>query len=886
MTTPFRQESFASGVLAQRLRGRGALAKYPNGLAWALNFFVIPEGAALNRPGTPFCTETKDSAANVDKRVRLIPFVFSEDPGQAYVLEFGAGYVRLTAQGSPIVIPGTAPAYSALATYAVGAQVTYGGHLWVATEPMAPGNTYTPGTTYETYEVVLLGGFPIELLVLHVPWVDQGAVGAPYELATPYLEADLPFIKYAQQGDVLTLTCRGHVGRDLNRFGHTNWTLVDHAYDVPVANGAVYISPASVHAADATHLARQWEWMITELWEEPSGLTWETAPLPVSGIAVNSDDPWEATFTYALDQVVSYGGQHWRSVHANNKGNTPEAVMVGEPPEATYPHWEPGAAIPDPVELYTNPMPGTWVIYPDKTVTLWVKGTWTPTSTTGRLAGRRVFRGRSNFFGYVGEFDGDEFLDVGDTPNLAISPPDGRNPFKVFDPAGELVRTESPSVTSYFGERRVMAGTTERPETVFLSRVGDYFNFDKHSPSLLDDAFEFELAGRLREEVRWAVGLEALLIGTQSSVWAVRPPQGTALGPGQSEARIQGASGSSWLDPLVIPPGAVLYVRSKGRGVRDLVYDDGRGAFAGSDLSLLARDLFSSPIVDWAYAEDPWSIVWAVRADGKLLSLTYVRDQEVWAWTLHDTQGLVENVCVIPEGQEDAVYLVVRRQLGDGSWHRYIERMASRETPLDEEGLPDPAAGIFLDSSITATELDYDADLTGVEVTGLDHLEGLEVVALADGAVHRVDPAGAPLVVTAGRVVLPDPDQVGYATVHVGLGYVSELELLPLTVQSRDLRRHLKNVSRVAFELEASRGLEVAERIRDRRGVPTPEADWNVWNDRDLEDGYGVLGLFTGDEELSTFSSWNRAGTAALRQREPLPCTVLAVTREADLGGT
>ena len=30
----------------------------------------------------------------------------------------------------------------------------------------------------------------------------------------------------------------------------------------------------------------------------------------------------------------------------------------------------------------------------------------------GRLAGRRVFRGRSNFFGYVGEFDGDEFLDV------------------------------------------------------------------------------------------------------------------------------------------------------------------------------------------------------------------------------------------------------------------------------------------------------------------------------------------------------------------------------------------------------------------------------------------------------------------------------------------
>lgn len=879
-TSPFRQESFASGLMARRLRGRGALAKYANGVAWILNFIPIPEGPAMNRPGLPFCVEARDSALGFDLRARLVPFVFSEDLGQAYALEFGESYIRILAQGQLVIIP-NAPAYSNAVTYAVGDQVTYAGTVYVATQEIT---NWTPGVpVVELVQHVRPNGQVDVLTVNTFPWWPQGAPGAPFEVVTGYVEADLPFLKFAQQGDVLTITCRGHDALDLKRYGHANWILDVHDYSVPTASGLVYISPASLHTADATHLARQWEWKITELWADEDGTTWETAPLPVSGVAVNSGDPWEAKFSYAAGQVVFYTGAYWTSVHGNNLGNIPQGV--GDP--LTYPNWTPGATPPAPVVLYTNPLPAAMVVYPDKTVTLWVNGTWGTTAKRSRLTGRRVFRGRSGFFGYLGEFDGDEFLDVGDTPNLAVSPPEGRNPFKVYGPDNALLRTERPRITTYHGERRVLAGTEERPETIFFSRVGDYFNFDQHSPAVLDDAFEPELAGRLREEIRWMVSLEALLVGTQSSVWAVRAPQGTALGPGQAEARVQGSAGSSWLDPVVIPPNVILYARTKGNGVRDLVYDDGRGAFVGSDLSILARDLFTSRrIVEWAYAEDPWSVVWAVRDDGKLLSLTYVRDQEVWAWALHETQGLVESVCTIPEGTEDAVYLVVRRQLADGTWHRYIERMASRVTPYDADGAPDPAAGVFLDSSVTAHDLDFNAGLGGVEVTGLDHLEGLQVVALADALVIRNNAAGGNLVVTGGRVILPDANEAGFATVHVGLSYTSELELLPLTIQSRDVRRHLKNVARVAFELEASRGLEVAERVASPNGIPTPDAEWNAWDERDTEDGYGALGLFTGEEELTTFSTWNRYGTAALRQREPLPCTILAVTREAELGGT
>src|SRR5690606_34482023 len=82
-------------------------------------------------------------------------------------------------------------------------------------------------------------------------------------------------------------------------------------------------------------------------------------------------------------------------------------------------------------------------------------------------------------------------------------------------------------------------------------------------------------------------------------------------------------------------------------------------------------------IVDWAYQEEPNSVVWMVRSDGTLLGLTYLREHDVVAWHRHDTDGLVESVAVIPEGNEDALYMIVKRTI-DGATVRYLERMNSR----------------------------------------------------------------------------------------------------------------------------------------------------------------------------------------------------------------
>ena len=57
---------------------------------------------------------------------------------------------------------------------------------------------------------------------------DNGQIvsgGSAYEISTPYLEAELFDIKYAQSADVMYLCHPNHAVRKLSRTGHTAWTL-------------------------------------------------------------------------------------------------------------------------------------------------------------------------------------------------------------------------------------------------------------------------------------------------------------------------------------------------------------------------------------------------------------------------------------------------------------------------------------------------------------------------------------------------------------------------------------------------------------------------------------------------------------------------------------
>jgi hypothetical protein len=161
------------------------------------------------------------------------------------------------------------------------------------------------------------------------------------------------------------------------------------------------------------------------------------------------------------------------------------------------------------------------------------------------------------------------------------------------------------------------------------------------------------------------------------------------------------------------------------------------------------------------------------------------------------------------------------------------------------------------------------------ELSGLGHLEGETVLALADGAVVRTGGAGAALVVTGGAVTLPERA----AVIHVGLGYDAELEMLDLAAGG-DARGKEKIVKRVLVDVTKSLGMQAGKSLDD--------GDWRPWQvaSKDVSEvGDGPVKLLTGLAEVWVSGEWAKHGRAAVRQAEPYPCTVVAVTREVDVGG-
>jgi hypothetical protein len=140
----------------------------------------------------------------------------------------------------------------------------------------------------------------------------------------------------------------------------------------------------------------------------------------------------------------------------------------------------------------------------------------------------------------------------------------------------------------------------------------------------------------------------------------------------------QAYNGSSDVTPIVINED-ILYVQAKGSIVRDLSYNIYAAIYTGTDISVKSNHLFlGHNIIQWTYAEEPFKIVWAVRDDGILLSLTFMKEQQIEGWARHDTLGSYTSVTSVQEGQVDAPYLIAERINIDGNVVQWIERMQER----------------------------------------------------------------------------------------------------------------------------------------------------------------------------------------------------------------
>ena len=459
-----------------------------------------------------------------------------------------------------------------------------------------------------------------------------------------------------------------------------------------------------------------------------------------------------------------------------------------------------------------------------------------------------VYKFDNGAYGYIGGTDALSLTDDNITADLADQPQQGRNPFIGSD--------NYPRCVGFTDDGRLgFGGTKANPTAMYLSQSSNYENFGTSSPAKAADSITFRIRSKKLNEIRSFVPAKGLLVFTSVAEWVITGGNDGFLSPSNITRTNQGYRGASVLQPINIG-NTILFAQRTGGVVRDMAFQFSEDGYTGNDLTVLARHLFiGRRIVAWDYAQSPHSIVWCVLDDGSLVSLTYMREHEVWGWTRHETDGAFEDVAVIPHGEEDQPYFIVRRTV-KGQTKRYIERLRSREV----KGLNDC---FFVDSGLTYS------GAPATVITGLWHLEGKTVTALADGNVVRG------LTVNAGQVTLPNAASV----VHVGLPYTAEIETLELdlgavrglgTVQGR-----VKSVSAVNMRVEKSRGMFIGpERNKMRE-----------WKQRAFEAYGSPIELFTGDFLQRMDADWNTSGNVVIQQRDPLPMAVLAVMPEIAIGG-
>lgn len=400
-----------------------------------------------------------------------------------------------------------------------------------------------------------------------------------------------------------------------------------------------------------------------------------------------------------------------------------------------------------------------------------------------------------------------------------------------------------PSATGFYEDRLVFAGSKGFPQTFWTSKTGDYYNFGTSIPSADDDGITATLNGGQMNGIKAIIAFGEMLLLTAGGEFKVSGG-GKAITGSNVLSQPQEYRGVSDVNPVTIGS-RIIYVQHQGNIIRDLAYSYDVDKYTGDDLNLLASHLFEGhKIISMTYQQIPNSIVWCVRDDGLLLGLTYIKEQDIYAWHQHTTAGgKFVSVCNIGGSTEDKLYAVIER---GGQY--YVEIMESRDKSTNVEDQ------FFVDSGIT-----YEGEPTD-EISGLEHLEGYTVAILADGNVLPQQ------TVENGKVLLGNK----YKKVHVGLPIDAEIKTLPIdfTAQDGTYLSRKKRIATVTLLLKDSRG--------GLFGMKENELDEFKWRSNEA---YGEpIGLQTGKFKVTIKSAtYDETQQIIIKQPDPLPMTVLSL---------
>lgn len=282
-----------------------------------------------------------------------------------------------------------------------------------------------------------------------------------------------------------------------------------------------------------------------------------------------------------------------------------------------------------------------------------------------------------------------------------------------------------PSSVAFHDGRLWWAGL----DKVYGSVSDDYYNFD---PTVEGDSGPIvrSIATGPVEGIAWMLPIQRLVVGTASAEVSIRSSSfDEPLTPTAFTARNASTMGSADIQAIAVDSAGVFVQRNKTK-VFELVYDVEINDYGARELTRLNQEICKPGVVQIAVQRQPDTRLWFIKEDGTLAMLLYDRADAVVGWARAETDGEFESVAILPSGDDDTVFFVVKRTINNVT-KRYIEKFASTAelTGGTESYLVDSCVLWQASGAPTAT------------VTGLNHLIGKEVVIFYprfDGYDHEV----------------------------------------------------------------------------------------------------------------------------------------------------
>ena len=348
-------------------------------------------------------------------------------------------------------------------------------------------------------------------------------------------------------------------------------------------------------------------------------------------------------------------------------------------------------------------------------------------------------------------------------------------------PTGTLVLGPAsgtyPSVVAYFQERRVYANTINQPDTYWMSQPGAFKNFDSRVPTIDSDAIVGTPWSVQVDGIQFMLPiLGGLVVLTGEAAYQVMgsggsPSNPQPVTPSSQQALPQAYNGCHFHVPPIKIDYDVYYLQAKGSVIRSLSYNFWINVFTGVDVTYLSSHLFTGFNINaMAWCEEPYKVLWCVRDDGVLLSLTSLKTQDVMGWARHDTQGLFLSATSVAEPPVDALYVATQRFRPDGNSPYMIERMDNRIwTAVEDAWCVD--AGLAYGQSSPAANLTIVGHANGSGVpTGVTGLVG--GLNYGIGTVGTIaDPTGTGCTVTLS--ISPANGSITAATLSGGTLYTN-----------------------------------------------------------------------------------------------------------------